>query len=151
MDVRENKSSSTVKQNIRLVLQFELECNGLPLHKEVMLDLEPYVNDDDTTNINPIHVINRTTAAIVQLLSGTVPNHAQTSDLSSTEDIHFKLKGFTAREMEVFTYLITGATNTEIAKRLGVSPNTIKFHVKSIFQKLKVKNRVELASKFTQM
>ena len=34
-----------------------------------------------------------------------------------------------------------GASNKEIASALGVSPNTIKFHIKNLFEKLGVSNR----------
>lgn len=150
MDVEE-KQSSAGPQSIRLILQFELESNGMPLQKQVILDLEPDVDDDSTSDVNPIQVVNRTTAAIVQLLSRTVPEREQALEPTLNEEMKFKLKGFTSREMEVFTYLITGVSNTEIAKKLGVSPNTIKFHVKRIFCKLQVTNRVELAAKFGQI
>jgi ATP/maltotriose-dependent transcriptional regulator MalT len=37
----------------------------------------------------------------------------------------------------------TGATNNEIARRLSLSPHTIKDHISSIYRKLGVRNRAE--------
>ncbi len=48
-----------------------------------------------------------------------------------------------ARETLVLKMLTTGATNREIAKRLGVSTSTIKNQVASIFRKLGAANRSE--------
>jgi DNA-binding CsgD family transcriptional regulator len=50
---------------------------------------------------------------------------------------------FTEREAEIMNLIIDGLTNEEIAGKLFVSPNTIKFHIKNIYLKLDVKNRVQ--------
>lgn len=49
--------------------------------------------------------------------------------------------GLTKREREILEYLATGASNKEIARSLGVSPNTIKTHVASLYLKLEVSGR----------
>src|SRR5215207_2602605 len=41
--------------------------------------------------------------------------------------------GITAREREVLQLLADGRSNKEIAARLGLSPNTVKTHVASLF------------------
>ena len=51
------------------------------------------------------------------------------------------LTGLTRRELEVLSALAAGRTNKEIAADLTLSPNTVKFHVKNLFQKLGVHNR----------
>jgi len=56
----------------------------------------------------------------------------------------------TPREREVWALMAAGLTNPEIAERLGLSDNTIKFHVQHLFSKLGVKNRTEAALKFAQ-
>jgi LuxR family maltose regulon positive regulatory protein len=48
---------------------------------------------------------------------------------------------FSAKESEVLELLIAGQPNKTIARSLGVSENTVKFHLKQIFQKLGVDNR----------
>jgi len=47
------------------------------------------------------------------------------------------------REVEVLGLLIAGQRNREIAVKLGISENTVKFHVAKIFRKLGVTTRAE--------
>jgi DNA-binding NarL/FixJ family response regulator len=48
-----------------------------------------------------------------------------------------------AREREVIVLIAGGATNPEIAKRLFLSPHTVKEHTSAIYRKLGVRNRAE--------
>ncbi|UAK40677.1 LuxR C-terminal-related transcriptional regulator [Gordonia bronchialis] len=54
-----------------------------------------------------------------------------------------RLSALNPREREVLGHLALGRRNKSIAAELGVSENTIKFHVTSILQKLHVSNRGE--------
>ncbi len=49
-----------------------------------------------------------------------------------------------AREAEVFRYLAQGHTRASIAKRLFVSENTVREHVKSIYKKLHIHSKQQL-------
>lgn len=49
------------------------------------------------------------------------------------------------RELEVLRLITEGASNTEIARKLYVSPNTIKTHVRNILGKLGVEHRLQAA------
>ncbi len=53
-------------------------------------------------------------------------------------------KGISAREKEIVTLLVQGKTNREIAESLFISTNTVKTHIKNIYGKLQVSNRVQL-------
>ena len=57
--------------------------------------------------------------------------------------------GFTDREEEVLDILITGASNKEIARELGITERTIKAHVASLLQKTGTKDRLLLILKLT--
>ncbi|HYK82738.1 MAG TPA: response regulator transcription factor [Gemmatimonadales bacterium] len=57
-------------------------------------------------------------------------------------------RDLTPREREVWALVAAGLTNPEIAQRLGLSDNTVKFHVQHLFSKLGVKNRTEAALKY---
>jgi DNA-binding CsgD family transcriptional regulator len=49
--------------------------------------------------------------------------------------------GISPRELEVLQSLARGLSNKEIARALGVSPNTVKTHVARLFEKLDASNR----------
>lgn len=49
----------------------------------------------------------------------------------------------TPRERELLDQLSRGLTNSEIADALGVSTNTVKFHLRNLYGKLAVRNRAE--------
>ena len=51
----------------------------------------------------------------------------------------------TSREREVLELMVEGVTsNRRLAKRLGLSENTVKFHVRNILDKLRLHNRAEV-------
>jgi len=55
------------------------------------------------------------------------------------------------REAEVFTYIAQGLSNEEIAEKMFVSKNTIKTHIKNIYSKLDVKNRIQAIKKINEV
>ena len=53
----------------------------------------------------------------------------------------------TEREQEVLELMVTGVTsNRRLAKQLGVSENTVKFHVRNILDKLHLHNRAQVVA-----
>lgn len=53
--------------------------------------------------------------------------------------------GLTARELEVVAAIVSGLANRDIAQKFAISEQTVKHHLTSIFDKLGVSNRLELA------
>jgi ATP/maltotriose-dependent transcriptional regulator MalT len=51
--------------------------------------------------------------------------------------------GISPRELEVLDLLAAGRSNKEIARRLDVSPNTVKTHLANLYEKLEVRRRTE--------
>jgi len=49
----------------------------------------------------------------------------------------------TKEEIACYTLLLRGKKNPEIAAELGVSVNTVKFHLKKVYKALNVKTRIE--------
>ncbi len=58
-----------------------------------------------------------------------------------------ELDVLTEREREVFDLLAQGMTNKEIAQKLVITTNTVKRHLKSVFEKLDVHTRSAAAAK----
>lgn len=53
----------------------------------------------------------------------------------------------TDREREVLEHMVSGVTsNRRLAKQLGVSENTVKFHVRNILDKLHLHNRAQVVA-----
>ncbi len=52
----------------------------------------------------------------------------------------------TERECEVLDLMVEGLNNTQIARKLGISPSTIKSHVSNILSKLGAASRTEAVS-----
>lgn len=59
--------------------------------------------------------------------------------------------GLTLREQEVLTQLAAGKSNKEIAQKLGVSPNTVKTQIASLYQKLDVQRRTQAIQKAREL
>jgi DNA-binding CsgD family transcriptional regulator len=55
-------------------------------------------------------------------------------------------ESLTGAERKVAELVSTGYTNRAAASELGLSPNTVGTHVRSIFSKLQVQSRVQLAN-----
>ena len=53
---------------------------------------------------------------------------------------------FSSREEEVFKLLTEDLPNKEIAQRLFISENTVKFHIKNIYRKTGCSNRKDLSA-----
>ena len=53
----------------------------------------------------------------------------------------------TDRELDVLRLVVDGLRNKEIAATLGVSENTVKFHLRNILDKLHAQNRAEVVAR----
>jgi LuxR family maltose regulon positive regulatory protein len=57
-------------------------------------------------------------------------------------------RALTSRENEIASLAAKGLTNKEIADKLFISPNTVKFTLKSVFSKLSITSRALLKQHF---
>lgn len=68
-----------------------------------------------------------------------------TQGLPKTEIAEDLLDGLTPREREVALQAAKGQSNKEIARALSISERTVKAHLTSVFDTLKVRDRLHLA------
>ncbi len=124
------------------------EHNDLELNKVIEAGCQGYV----TSDITP--------ASLFQMFRGVMGGELAVSrramgmllrDFSKQSHVinHHPavlLKTLGVREKQVLSLLVkSGASNKKIASELGIAENTVKNHLKSILEKLNVKNRVQAA------
>lgn len=66
-------------------------------------------------------------------------------------DAVLKTLGVTEREVTVLELLAAGDANKEIARKLDISPNTVKTHISSLFAKLEVQRRTQAIQKAREL
>lgn len=59
-----------------------------------------------------------------------------------------ELDTLTRRERDLLASLAHGHTNAQIAKSLNISLNTVKFHLKNLYEKLGVNNRAQAVARY---
>jgi NarL family two-component system response regulator LiaR len=59
--------------------------------------------------------------------------------------------GLTGQEIKVLERLAAGGSNKEIARELGLSPNTVKTHVANLYGKLEVSRRTQAVGKAREL
>jgi two-component system, NarL family, nitrate/nitrite response regulator NarL len=74
---------------------------------------------------------------LVQCLRQLMPKPSEVKESKSYN--------LTPRELEMVAAIVSGCTNKEIAQRYSLSEQTVKHHLTSIFDKLGVSTRLELA------
>ncbi|TVZ55205.1 7TMR-DISM extracellular protein 2 [Lutibacter sp. Hel_I_33_5] len=58
-------------------------------------------------------------------------------------------EALTLKEIEILKLLIKGNSNNEIGNKLFISNNTVKYHIRNIYQKVNVKSRESLKEKIS--
>jgi LuxR family maltose regulon positive regulatory protein len=124
---------------------------GEPAVEAFVASLEPAVREDDTQFLVDLG------APLLPLLQRAwawsrehgassrlrhVLAHAATT-LARASDALDAPGVLSARELEVLVELASGAPNKVIARNLQMTENTVKFHLKNVFQKLRVRHRAE--------
>ena len=61
-------------------------------------------------------------------------------------DMLMLVKSLSKKELKVAQEMMQGKTNQIIANDLNITENTVKFHIKNIFDKLQVNNRLQASS-----
>ncbi|MEU3058361.1 response regulator transcription factor [Streptomyces griseus] len=82
------------------------------------------------------------TARVIAAATGPQSSHARDASRRAARD---RLSALTERERETAGAIADGLGNPEIAERLHISVATVKAHTGSLFSKLAVQNRVQVA------
>jgi DNA-binding NarL/FixJ family response regulator len=104
----------------------------------------------DADIIKCIHVVARgeiwmSTNLIGRVFDELLRRECETKHMlkSPTSDQLAKMKTVSRREMEVMALISESMTNEEIAEKLFLSAKTVKTHIRNIFEKTGIHNRVE--------
>jgi RNA polymerase sigma factor (sigma-70 family) len=79
--------------------------------------------------------------AINRAITGQKERKAKEDEAARLQQL---LKALTPREYEVFSLLVTGMANKEIAQQLGTSERTVKFHRANIMEKTNARSLADL-------
>lgn len=130
-------------------VRIQWDCDG----RNLLMQLR----DDGAGSLDVHDDAVRPIAERVVALEGTL-SVASTPGWGSTVDISLPLdpsprtvesatdSDLTDREREVLRLVTTGVGNREIAEGLGISLNTVKYHVANLLRKLGARTRAELAA-----
>jgi DNA-binding NarL/FixJ family response regulator len=73
----------------------------------------------------------------------TTRNAVQAGTISDPTGIRAPKEALTAREQSIVKFIADGQSNKQIARTLGVTPETVKTHMKRIFIKLSAETRAQ--------
>lgn len=76
-----------------------------------------------------------------EIIKYSLEQNKSTNDSKNLKDL---LQALSLREKEIFDLITLGKTNKEVSQDLNISVNTVKYHVKNIYEKLNIKSRKEV-------
>ena len=79
-------------------------------------------------------------------LSRKIMEHMIGCDRQSVPMLTGQDSKLTKREKQILELVATGVTNTEIAKKIFVSENTVKTHLSNLYRKLEIRNRTQASA-----
>jgi DNA-binding CsgD family transcriptional regulator len=112
---------------------------GIPAHAPVLIvgaDRRPNPGESVIRSLDPALIL-----AAAALVAG---GHRIEPDARIDPDLGFTQ--LSAREKQVASLLVEGASNKLIARNLGISVHTAKFHVAAVLEKLGARNRADAVS-----
>ena len=114
------------------------------LRREVAFDYLQKSKDDLPELIDTVRLaLDKQGLRLQMSLTIRADENSRTIDMMKVQEMF----GLSQREIDVIKCLCRGNTNKEIAKRLFISEQTVKTHLKKIYQKIEVHNRTTLISK----
>jgi DNA-binding NarL/FixJ family response regulator len=83
--------------------------------------------------------------ALVRVLAGAVVLPDGWRAIEPDDPVPAELAGLSGRQTQILELLAAGLSNDDIAARLAVSVNTVKYHVRALYARLGIHNRVQAA------
>lgn len=121
---------------LRMVSAFEIIAIGFAITFKVRVLQEE--NEHFRLEINKYLFTIKETAEEIP----NIPNYSDRNDISTLQALKIDFQ-LTDRETEVLEGIWEGLTNQELADKLFISLNTIKYHISNLYVKLDVKNRTQ--------
>ncbi len=123
--------------NIVFLTVFETDENLL---KAIRLGAKGYMlkNISSSSLLASLRALSKGEIAMSRKMMSRVVEYSRAMPVQDGDD---RLAKLSPREVEILSALQEGASNTEIARQLYLSENTVKHHVHSILEKLGVENR----------
>lgn len=137
------------------------ELTGLDIAREMNKRLKPFIfltaNKDSKTLIEASKLrpsaylskpfqVNDVTAALA-IMSANEGEQKKQSYLQFLTINDLTMEPLTQRELDILKLLVEDHSNVEIGTTLFISSNTVKYHVRNIYQKFEVNSRDELREK----
>lgn len=79
----------------------------------------------------------------VRIMKEEIISYSKSEQNNEDKDLETLINSLSIREREIFYFILDGLSNKQIAQKINISINTVKFHIKNIYEKLDVKNRRE--------
>ncbi len=94
-----------------------------------------------------LEAVGRGEAAITPSIAGRILAELARPEIPVAEPEPRGPDDLTDREMGVLRLVVAGLRNKEVAAELGISENTVKFHLRNILDKLHAKSRTEMVAR----
>ena len=89
--------------------------------------------------------------AVLGLWAGHRLTRRRASSAFERNDAAVRSLGLTTRECEILELLASDRSTKEMARQLGISPNTVKTHVARVYEKLEVQRRIQAIDKAREL
>jgi DNA-binding NarL/FixJ family response regulator len=94
-----------------------------------------------------LDAVDRGEAAITPAIAGRILGELARTEAMTAAPRETNPDALTERELDVLRLVVAGQRNKEIAAQLGISENTVKFHLRNILDKLHAQSRAEAVAR----